>query len=150
MNLDIPLKVLVCDPNPITGEALTGQLRKHRAVLTIDYAEGLEAAQERLRADAINTIFIDPFTRSVDSATEFIFTVRKNLPEIVFVLYMDVATAEAQRSKFFQGERQRFSHYYTLDKATPVPLFPDEVGFSRSNVPGRLELAHVERQFTAA
>jgi hypothetical protein len=127
MSLDIPLKVIVCDPNPVTGEALVEQLRKHKAVVSVDYAKDITVAQERLRADDINTILIDPLVLNLDVAADFIFSVRKALPEIVFVLYVDVAMAEAKRQIFYQGERQRFSHYYKLDKALPVSSFPDEI-----------------------
>lgn len=127
MSSDIPLKVLVCDPNIVTGEALVSQLKKHEAVVATYYAEEINLAQQQLRAEEINTIFIDPLTPSIDAAADFIFSVRSSLPEIVFTLYMDLAAAEAQRRLFYHGERQRFSHYYKLDKAVPVPSFPDEV-----------------------
>jgi len=129
MNVDVPLKVLVCDPNSVTREALVEQLGKHEAVMSFDSSENITIAESRLREDDINTIFIDPLVPNFDAAANFILSVRKSFPEIVFVLYMDVATAEANRQSFYQGERQRFSHYYTLDKALPVAAFPDEVDF---------------------
>ena len=127
MASDIPLKVLVCDPNEVTASALIDQLNKHESVVSTTSAEEIAVAQRLLRADDINTIFIDPLSIGLDAASEFIFSVRKSLPEIVFALYMDVAAAEAKRKVFYQGERQRFSHYYKLDKSVPVPSFPDEV-----------------------
>ena len=60
MSLDIPLKVVICDENNITGTALRDRLSQHPAVLSVDYADSIAAAQQRLRADEINTIFIDP------------------------------------------------------------------------------------------
>lgn len=127
MSLEIPLKVLVCDPNPVTGDALVTQLKKHKAVASVYYAADITVAQQRLQTNDINTIFIDPLAPNIDDAADFIFSVRRSLPDIVFALYMDVATAEAKRRMFYQGERQRFSHYFKLDKAVPVPSFPDEV-----------------------
>jgi hypothetical protein len=125
MSLDIPLRVLICDPDPVTKDALFEQLSKHTAVVFVD-AVDIKVSEEQLRADEINTIFIDPLI-NFDATAGFIFAVRRSHPEIVFVLYMDVATAEAKRRIFYQGERRRFSHYYTLDKAVPVTSFSDEV-----------------------
>lgn len=127
MSSGIPLRILVCDPNPVTKDALFEQLSKHSAVVFVD-TDDIKVSEEQLRADEINTIFIDPLMPNFDAASEFIFSVRRSLPEIVFVLYMDVAAAEAKRRMFYQGERQRFSHYLILDKAIPITSFPDEVG----------------------
>lgn len=127
MSIDIPLKVLVCDPNTVTADALIDQLKKHEAVVSIACAHDIETAKQRLRTDDINTIFIDPLAPNLDAPSDFIFSVRKTLPEIVFTLYLDVAEAEAQRNVFYKGERHRFIHYYKLDKAVPVPSFPYEV-----------------------
>ena len=48
-------------------------------------------------------------------------------PEIVFVLFQDQERVEENREEFFSGERRRFSHYYQLDKRTPVYSFDDEL-----------------------
>lgn len=127
MSSNIPLYVLVFDPNRVTGEALISQLQKHEAVACVRYAETIDTAQRILRKEEINTIFADPLNPNIDEASEFIFSIRKTLPEIVFALYIDLAAAEAKRKLFYRGERQRFSHYYTLNKAIPVSSFPDEV-----------------------
>ncbi len=127
MSSDIPLKVLVCDSNSITSTALVNLLNKHEAVVSVDSVNDISGAQQRLRANDINTIFIDPLEPNLDAATEFIFSVRKSLPEIVFTLYMEVATTEAKRKVFYYGKRMRFNHYYKLDKAVPVQSFPDEI-----------------------
>ncbi len=123
----IPLRALVCDPNEVTANALVDQLKRHADVASVATASDIADAQQLLRTDDINTVFIDPLASDLEVTSDFIFSVRKTLPEIVFALYMDVATAEAQRGVFYQGERQRFSHYYKLDKSVPVPSFPDEV-----------------------
>lgn len=127
MEIEIPLHILVCDPNDISASALVDQLNKHKAVASVIHASDISTAQQILRSNDINTIFIDPLIPDIEIASEFVFSVRKSLPEIVFVLYMDLAIAEANRKSFFRGERQRFSHYYRLDKAVPVTSFPDEV-----------------------
>jgi DNA-binding NarL/FixJ family response regulator len=122
MNVDVPLKVLVCDPNSVTREALVEQLSKHEAVMTVHSSENITIAESRLREDDINTIFIDPLVPNFDAAANFILSVRKSFPEIVFVLYMDVATAEANRQSFYLGERQRFSHSRTKLTLSFVPV----------------------------
>lgn len=119
-------KALVCDADDITRTALLNQLSSHESVKSVDAALDIPTAQTTLRASDINAIFFDPLI-GLDEATRLIFRTRELLPEIVFVLYLDIATAEARREVFYQGERRRFGHYYKLDKATPVPAFPGEV-----------------------
>ena len=71
---------------------------------------------EDVRQGTFNTIFIDPFTFNLDDATRFIFRVRQEHPNIVFVLHLDLKTLRSDDKGFYQGERSRFSHYFTLDK----------------------------------
>lgn len=127
MNREIPLRVLVCDSNVATADALITQLNKHASVPFVERAGDIKTAQQRLRTDDVNTVFVDPLALGLNAATDFIFSVRKALPEVVFVLFIDVGAAEAQRSAFYQGDRQRFTHYYKLDKGLPVRSFSDEV-----------------------
>ncbi|ACF47152.1 hypothetical protein Paes_2149 [Prosthecochloris aestuarii DSM 271] len=127
-NLDqIPLKTLICDGDSDAATSLQRALEEQSVVLAVDRVGSTSEAQQRVRSDDYNTIFIDPLTLGLDQASSFIFEVRKSLPEIVFVLYVDRSRAERQRASFYRGERERFSHYYTLDKQTPVAAFVDEV-----------------------
>jgi hypothetical protein len=142
---EIPLKVLICDGDPNAGTSLQRALEDKPAVLSVQRSEALP----RVHSGDYNTIFIDPLTLGLDEASSFIFEIRKSLPEIVFVLYIDRSRAERQRASFYRGERQRFSHYYTLDKQTPVSAFMDEVvatiRLCQSDLSWRMTAASLER-----
>jgi hypothetical protein len=84
-------------------------------------------ARQVLANGQINAIFIDPISLDLEAASQFVFTVRTDDPHIEFVLYLDRSKAEEDRATFYRGTRRRFSHYYTLDKTTPVAAFSDEV-----------------------
>lgn len=123
----IPLKVLVCDVSDGAAESLRRGLESLSVVLAVARASSVEEARSELRSGDYNVIFIDPLSLDLEAASTFVFEVRRALPEIVFVLYMDRSEAERQRAEFYAGDRARFSHYYTLDKQVPVGAFLDEL-----------------------
>ena len=123
----IPLKILICDRDELPAHALLQALQTEKRVLEASVSVTLEDARRRLRESDFNTVFVDPLSLGFDAASEFVFETRRTLPEVVFVLYLDKAAAENQRAEFYRGERSRFSHYYTLDKRTPVAAFRDEL-----------------------
>lgn len=102
-------------------------LARDPSVPLIKIATSVKEAQVEIRGSDVNTILIDIAGLGLDEASEFVFSVRRALPEIVFVLYIDLAHAEAKRKNFYAGERRRFSHYYVLDKNTPIAALEDEV-----------------------
>jgi hypothetical protein len=73
-----------------------------------------------------NTIIINPFSVNLDFTSELIFKIRKEYPNIVFVLFMDFDNLENNKY-FYIGERRRFTHYYKLNKRTPLFLFESEL-----------------------
>jgi hypothetical protein len=127
MNDSIPLKVLICDPICSTAQALQDALLRDSAVPVVKLASTVEEAQVYLRGSDLNTIFIDVTGLGIDVASNFIFSLRTALPEIVFVLYVDLSRVESNRKHFYAGERRRFNHYYALDKNTPISEFSSEV-----------------------
>jgi hypothetical protein len=122
----IPLRISLCDPDESDVRALEHELRHSKAVQDVTLDSSLEAARRTLRSNDINSVIIDPLGFDLDAASGFVFDVRRTLPEIVFVLYIDKAAAEKRRGEFYRGERRRFTHYYTLDKGTTLQSFPDE------------------------
>lgn len=124
---DIPLKVLICDAAPGTALSLRDSLAREPNVPLARVVGTIREAQAEIRATDINTIFIDVAGLGIDKAAQFVFSVRKALPEIVFVLYVDIANVESKRDVFYAGDRRRFSHYYVLDKNTPLSAFDEEV-----------------------
>lgn len=124
----IPLHILVCDSEKMTSRILVEALNNRPEVRRVELVQTLQVAQKNLKTARYNVVFIDPLGWDLDEATTFIFSVRSSYPEIVFVLYVERATAERQRSTFYKGERRRFAHYFQLDKATPINRFAEELG----------------------
>jgi hypothetical protein len=89
------------------------------AVASVQLVSALPSGIDALRADRIDTIFIDPLEFSLEEASSFIFRVRRLIPKIVFVIYSSRSSIESQRAKFYHGERSRLSHYFFLDKDIP-------------------------------
>jgi len=114
MPYEIPLKVLVIDPNHDSVNILLRELQSVDSVILAHRVESLEQAGKVLAESDINAIFINPLSVELDSASDFIFTIREESPEIVFVLYIDTALAEQNRAEFYRGERKRFLHYFWL------------------------------------
>ena len=123
----IPLLILICDQDGPPCALLKSSLEREGMVVAVRSAQTLEMARQILAEGQTNAVFIDPTSLDLEAASKFIFAVRTDYPEIVFVLYVDRSKAEENRADFYHGERQRFSHYYTLDKRTPISVFQDEV-----------------------
>jgi hypothetical protein len=123
----IPLVVLVCDADQTASVLLKNSLSKESGVVDARIVQTLDGARAVLAEASINTVFVDPLSLGLEEASKFVFSIRSQDPEIVFVLYVDRLRAEQNRSDFYCGERHRFSHYYTLDKRTPILAFEDEV-----------------------
>lgn len=124
---DIPLSILVVDTNHVTAKALSEEVKQDRRVIRIKTASSISEAQRELQVGGYNTIFVDPLSIGLNEASDFVFSVRRALPEIVFGLFVDSKQVDNRRREFYSGERHRFEHYYTLDKRTPFAAFSDEV-----------------------
>ena len=123
----LPLKILIVDQEQPAVQSLQQALQYDAIALTVRAASSVADAKQMLGQNDFNTIFIDPLSIGLDAASDFIFEIREKLPEMVFVLYVDRALAEAQRTEFYKGERRRLSHYHYLDKRTPIGVFSDEL-----------------------
>jgi hypothetical protein len=123
---DIPLKILIVDPESGSRSALAKVLRTMDVVLAVKCSDSLAAAQDELKKTEINAIYIDPISLGLEAASAFVFGIRKVHPTIVFVLYCDAQKQKREEEHFFGGERHRWRHYFFLDKAT------SPMNFSRS------------------
>src|SRR5262245_34034130 len=128
----IPIKALICDSQEDAVRVLERGLSESPHVIAVSSATSVAAARSLMERGVYNAIFIDPLSLGLDTAAEFIFEIRRTLQEVVFVLYFDRAQAERRRAEFFRGERHRFSHYYSLDKQTPLAAFAEELRASIS------------------
>lgn len=124
---EIPLRVLVLDRDSESARLLVKSLGLAANVVHAIFSQDIEEARAKLVVDDINTIFIDLLAFEIDTSSAFVLEVRKALPSIVFVLFQDQERVEQNREEFFRGKRRRFSHYYRLDKRTPVDSFNDEL-----------------------
>lgn len=120
---DIPLKVLIIDPISNTAEGLRRALDGIEIVLSVDYVPSLNQANDVIDRKDVNAIYIDPISLGLDPASDFIFSVRRSNPGIVFVLYYDFRSEKKIGGTFYTGERRRFVEYFKLDKQTLGPDF---------------------------
>jgi hypothetical protein len=127
---DIPLKVLIIDPNQSDADALRHALEGIEIILSVEYLSLLGDTSKVFKIidkKDINAIYIDPILLGLDPASNFIFQVRRKKPGIVFVLFYDSEKQESIEDQFYSGERRRFHHYFKLDKRAPGPDFLPEV-----------------------
>lgn len=128
---EIPLKVLIIDPERSTAESLQRALRDIETVITVERQASLAEAPACIETHDINAIYIDPISLGIEEASDFIFRIRQTYPEIVFVLYYSFEEQESYyESSFYAGERRRFRHYFRLDKLTSVSAFSEEVRYT--------------------
>jgi hypothetical protein len=95
--------------------------------ITSEIVPNVDSLLDAVDANLTGAIFIDPVSVGLSEATTVIFHIRDSYPWITFVLYVDVSEVERHRADFYRGKRSRFSHYYRLDKATPLLAFEQEV-----------------------
>ena len=91
---NIPLRILLCDPDGSAARSLEYELKHRKEVQEVTLEKSLDSARRTLRSNDINTLIIDPLGFDLDAASGFVFDVRRTLPEIVCVLYIDKATTE--------------------------------------------------------
>ena len=124
----LPLRVLICDADAPSSNILRKAIEVVQSSMEVSIARSLPDAVAFQSTGSYNAVFIDPITSGLEEASSFVFDIRHRLPiGVVFVIYVDRRLAEADRDRFYRGQRSRFAHYITLDKATPSFLFTEEV-----------------------
>ena len=83
----IPLRILVVDQDSPSTRLLLGAIESAEIVAHVVPVHDLDEARGRLRADDINTVFIDPLSFGIEESSTYILEIREALPEIVFVLF---------------------------------------------------------------
>src|SRR5262249_32934305 len=122
-------------------------------VETIREAESIHDVVQCLDKTPVNAIFIDPIAVGLEAAAAFIFKLRKMLPQATVCLYAELSEVERQASSFYEGERQRFRHYYVLNKDLDEEAFNWEAGHvaalcsSDVRVFSELERMRIQRSF---
>ena len=120
---DIPIKALIVDSDGHAARALADALQQIEGVLSVDIRNTVPDAYQALNSLDINVIYIDPLNLGIDGTSDFIFRIRKEYPSVVFVLYYESDLLRTQENLFYAGERQKFRHYFTLEKSMPGPAF---------------------------
>jgi hypothetical protein len=123
LSTDRPLlDVLVCGAAAIRSAPLRRLLATHHLVRAVQAAGDLAEAKRALAQGAISIVFLG-FERRRYETCDFIFSIRRKRPEVVFVLCV-ADDALARDGDFYLGERSRLLHYYRLDPATPPDALP--------------------------
>lgn len=113
--LEVDLDILVCDAEPTIECKIAKPLKKAEFVKSIRFISSIESAQREVENGSCNVIFIDPYTVGLPECSRFVFGIRGKREEVAFVLYTDLERAMGD-PEFFEGERMRWRHYYTMDK----------------------------------
>ena len=125
-------------------EVLRHHLSQTPTVKRVFHEDSSHHAFGEIGGGLVNTIFIDPFSMwgGVDDATFFIFHVRLESPQIVFVLFVNPHELETRQSElfaelpdsltrresdFFAKERSRLSHYFRLGRNVSSPTFTKDL-----------------------
>jgi len=124
---DIPLKVLIIDPETNTRHTLAKILRGMEVVLYAKECRDLAAASDILKKAEINVIYVDPISLGIEPASSFVFRLRKDEPTIVFVLFVDSQKRKKKERDFYNGERRRWRHYFYLNKVAKPGEFVRQV-----------------------
>jgi nucleoside 2-deoxyribosyltransferase len=118
----ILLDMLVIDPEKASRDRLKAAMAKYRRsgkekyISSLNLTSTLEEARRIIEMDDVNCVVIDPLQIGLAEATEFIFRIRRAIPRIIFVLYSDSNAVEANEQFYKGGDRDRFHHYFKLNK----------------------------------
>jgi len=89
-------------------------------VAGIEHVLDIRTAKSVLEKRAISAIFLSLLDVGLYEGCDFIFSVRRKYPNVVFVLCVPGELRSIGGDSFFQGERSRLLHYYSLDLLTPA------------------------------
>lgn len=109
-------RILVIDTEQSSLNNLKIEFKKNRSIENSAFVNSLTNATIFLSKIEINVIFIDPFSIGIRQASNFVFKLRISHPQIVFVLYFNHNINKAKYQELYKGNRQRFTHYYKLNK----------------------------------
>jgi hypothetical protein len=133
------LRVLICDPEKASRRRLLDCLAINPCVDESAATDSMDDLMELLEARKINLLFIDPICLNLRPASRLIFEIREQLPGIVICLYVGSSNLRHHFADFYEGERERFEHYFNLDKELAGVSFGEEV---YQMVPRCLDAAH--------
>src|SRR5215472_11517904 len=104
-----PPRVLICDSNREMAGKLQRELVKNSLIDQAAMEHSIRDARAAVDSGALDIIFLGLLSFSLDEASDFLFAVRRERPEIVFSLYVDPVAYE-QVAASFEGELTRLSH----------------------------------------
>jgi hypothetical protein len=126
MSFPIQLRALVCDPQKGSRKRLHACLSCNPLVEEVTSASSVEHILDLMAAKKINLLFIDPLTLGLAEAAKLIFQIRENFPEVLICLFIQPDEMRRRTAEFYAGERERFGHYFKLNKDLPDGNFEDE------------------------
>ena len=116
MSSSVSLRVLVCDAHKSSRQHLCRFLSEKRLADEVIPASSTAKLMERLRAKQINLLFIDPLGLNLTEASDMIFQIREKYPQVIICLFVRPDAVRGRAKEFYAGERERFSHYFRLNK----------------------------------
>lgn len=123
---DIPLKVLIVDPDQGSSTRLTQVLRLNDNIISTESESSLEVAREIVAKHDINVMYIDPISFGIEQTSVFVIAVRVIRPELVYVLYMRISDLGSLDQELIFGGF-RFELYFKLDKNASKSIFKSQV-----------------------
>lgn len=111
------------DHNQTAASELANDLSRMQMVDFVNVATSLDDARSKIRSEKINSVFIDPLNlkdQLDNKVLEFIAEVRREFPNIVFVLH--TKWNSVLRTKYSK-KAQSLQHFYKLDKESGAREF---------------------------
>src|SRR5450756_2627908 len=150
MSSPVSLRVLVCDPHKSSRQQLCRLLAEKQLADEIVPASSTAKLMERLRTKQINLLFIDPLGLNLTETSNMIFQIREKYPQVIICLLVRPDAVRGRAMEFYAGERERFRHYFRLNKQLTGPSFNEAAWLAVSECaeaiqrwrrhPGRIEL----------
>lgn len=148
----VSLRVLICDPDKASCERLCGCLQDYPLTQQPLVKGSADDLLKTLEAGECNLLFIDPLGMELGPTSRLIFQIRETLPQVITCLYVRSSEIRRRMEEFYAGERERFGHYFQLDKDLASPSFEGEAALmmrqcsaaarSLSRNPRRIELSN--------
>ncbi len=113
--LPLPLRVLILDNDSASAKVLKAIIETKSDIVAVQTVDRTEIANNVLRNDHFNSLFIDIFSIGTETGVKFIEHVRTAYPTVPICLYsklIDLRTMPEVNEYW----RQRLHHYYKLPK----------------------------------
>lgn len=123
---DMSLRALICDPEKSSRSRFSDFLSQIPMVEQSTAVGSTADLPDLLAAKKINVLFIDPFTSELNATSKLIFRIRQDFPQVIVCLLIRPGEVRRRTAEFYDGERERFGHYFKLNKDLPDDSFQED------------------------